>query len=99
MESRKDGDYRSLGEQLRDVAAAGQSGVISQKLIRAATGLNEGIPSEGGFLVQQDFGTDLLRSVFDMSPVANLCWRIPISAGSNGIKLAGYDETRNWTLA
>jgi HK97 family phage major capsid protein len=61
------------------VAGAGQNGVVSGKLARAATGLSEGVPSGGGFLVQTDFSTALLKSVYDKAPVANLCWRMEIS--------------------
>jgi HK97 family phage major capsid protein len=59
----------------------------------AAAGLNEGVPSEGGFLIQQDFSTSLLTSAFQTGILASKCMRIQISGNSNSIKLPAYDET------
>lgn len=59
----------------------------------AASGLNETVPSEGGFLVQQDFSTELLQEVFQTGILASKCRRIPISGNSNSIKINGIDET------
>jgi HK97 family phage major capsid protein len=50
--------FRNLGEQLMAVyRSASPGGSIDARLsTRAASGLNESNPSDGGFLVQQDFG-------------------------------------------
>ena len=89
--------FRSLGEFGRAVMEAtrpgGQTDERLLKIRAAASGANEGIPSEGGFLVGQDQSNELLRSVFDVALVASRCNRIPISANSNGIKLNAVDET------
>lgn len=88
------GPFSSLGEQLTAVMRAGvPGGQIDPKLYNAATGLNETVPSEGGFLVQQDFSEELLRGVYATGLLAPRCNRIPISAGSNGIKLPAIDES------
>lgn len=63
----------------------------------AATGLQEGIPSDGGFLVQQDFQQTLLARAYETGQVAARCRRVPISANSNGLKIPGIDETSRAT--
>jgi HK97 family phage major capsid protein len=70
-------------------------GSIDPRLFRAAagTGLSETVPSDGGFLVQQDFATTLLQDVFQTGILASRCRRIPISGNANGIKINGVDET------
>ena len=60
---------------------------------RAVSGLSEGIPSGGGFLVQQDFSDELLRMTHNTGILANLTRKQIISAKSNSIKIPGVDET------
>lgn len=95
LEDRKQDRFSTLGEQLAAVIAAGQPGgrVDPRLFTAAASGLNETVPSEGGFLVQKDFTNRLFENLFDNSIVASRCERIPISGNSNGIVLNGYDET------
>jgi len=88
--------FSSLGEQLSAVIRAGlPDGTVDPRLrnIRAATGLSEGIPSDGGFLVQTDFSTELLQEVYQTGILAQRCRRIPISGNSNSLKMNGVDET------
>jgi len=90
------GGFRTLGEQMSAVMRAGvPGGETDQRLfdIRAASGLSESIPSDGGFLVQQDFSNELLKGVYEAGQVAKLCKRIPISGNSNSIKINAFDET------
>jgi len=88
--------FGSLGQQLAAIMQAGTpGGRIDPRLLRGATatGLNETVPSDGGFLVQQDFATVLLQDVFQTGILASRCRRIPISGNANGIKINGVDET------
>lgn len=88
--------FGSLGQQLAAVMHAGiPGGKVDPRLLRgaAASGLNETVPSDGGFLVQQDFATVLLQDVFQTGILASRCRRIPISGNANGIKINGVDET------
>jgi len=94
--------FKTFGEQLQAVVAASAgSGRIDPRLqmvndegrIMAATGMGEGIPSDGGFLVQIDFSTELLRRTYESGLVASRCRRIPISANANGLKINGINET------
>jgi len=88
--------FSSLGQQLAAVMRAGMpGGTVDPRLLRgaAATGLNETVPSDGGFLVQQDFATVLLQDVFQTGILAQRCRRVTISGNANGIKINGVDET------
>jgi len=88
--------FNSFGEQLAAVMRAGMPGGSVDKRLtvkNAATGLNETVSSDGGFLVQQDYSAELLKEVINTGVLAQRCRRIPISANSNGIKIPGVDET------
>jgi len=88
--------FSSFGEQLQAVAHAGMNkgGSYDNRLVyqAAASGANEAVPSEGGFLVQQDYSTTMLDLMHEMGEVVSRVRRIPISVG-NGIKLPAIDET------
>jgi HK97 family phage major capsid protein len=88
--------FGSFGGQMAAIMRAGMpGGRVDPRLLnkRAATGMGEAIPSDGGFLVQQDFSTELLKQVWETGNLASLCRRITISGNSNSIKLNGFDET------
>ena len=90
------GPFESFGEMLRSVATAGTpGGQIDSRLYesRAATGLGETVPSDGGFLVQQDYSNELLQAVYQTGILAQRCRRIQISGNSNSIKINAFDET------
>lgn len=59
--------FASLGEQMLAVyRAAAPDGRIDPRLTtRAASGLSESVSSDGGFLVQQDFVTELLKRTYE----------------------------------
>jgi HK97 family phage major capsid protein len=76
------------------VNAGRPGGQVDPRLFNAAaTGLNETVPSEGGFLVQQDFTSDLLRDMIATGILAPKCRQQPISGAANSIKINGVDET------
>lgn len=88
--------FASFGEQLLAVARAEQRGAaIDPRLVevRAASGLNEAVPSDGGFLVQTDFATEILKKTYSTGILASRCRRRNISAAANGVKMNGIDET------
>lgn len=89
--------FGSFGEQLQAVAGFYRNGGVSNDNrlmeLRAASGASEGVPSDGGFLVQKDFSTTLLDKMHEMGEVMSRVRRIPISGNSNGIKLPTIDET------
>lgn len=93
--------FKSLGEQLNTVAMMTMHpGFTDPRLPppgAKALGLNEGIGSEGGFLVQSDFSSELLRKTYEVADIANRTRRIPISATANGLKINAIDETSRAT--
>ena len=73
--------------------AAAPGGKIDERLTtRAASGLNETNPSDGGFLVQQDFVSELLKRTYETGILASRVKRIPITTNSNGLKINAVDE-------
>ena len=86
--------FSSLGEQLAAVINAGRPNAhIDPRLYNAASGLNETVPSEGGFMIQQDFTTKMREEFFENGLVAGECEKLPISGNSNSIAVNGFDET------
>ena len=86
--------FKSLGEQLmavKDFAVSGGQNMDAR--LKAPTGLNEGIPAEGGFLVQTDFATTLLEKVFTSSDIVSRVFRIPISANANALKIPAVADS------
>lgn len=86
--------FSSFGEQLLAAyRAAAPGGKIDERLTtRAASGLNETNPSDGGFLVQQDFVTELLKRTYETGILASRAKKIPISTNANGMKINAVDE-------
>lgn len=88
--------FESLGHNMMAVMNAGLPGRnVDPRLYNVAgpTGLNETVPADGGFLVQQDFSSALLQDVFATGVLANRCRRIQISGNANSMKINGVDET------
>jgi len=92
-DSRSGDRFNSFGEQLTAIMVSSKPGGHTDPRLYNATGLGETVSSEGGFLVQQDYSTELLQEVFQTGILAQRCRRIQISGNSNGIKLNGVDET------
>ena len=86
--------FASFGEQLMAAyRAATPGGKVDERLTtRAASGLNESTPSDGGFLVQQDFVTELLKRTYETGILASKVKKIPISTNANGMKITAIDE-------
>jgi HK97 family phage major capsid protein len=82
--------FKSFGEQLQAVIKAG-NGVQDARL--KASGMNEAIPSEAGFVVQSDFSNELITTTHDVGILYKKCRKMPIGPGSNSITLNGIDET------
>jgi HK97 family phage major capsid protein len=59
----------------------------------AATGANETVGSDGGFLVQTDFATELLRRVHETGKLMSRTRRRTITSNANGLKINAIDET------
>lgn len=93
--------FANLGEQLAAIYnAAKPGGYIDKRLMHitaAASGMGEAVPSDGGFLVQQDFTLALLEAARREAVLAPRCRTIPIGANANGLKAPIIDETSRAT--
>jgi HK97 family phage major capsid protein len=89
------GKFANLGEQLRAVYNAAQPNrpIIDERLMNSASGANESVPSDGGFLVQTDFASELLRHTFETGILAPRCKKIPISTNANALKINALDDS------
>jgi HK97 family phage major capsid protein len=89
--------FASLGDQLIAVRQAAMNPHRPDPRLldiqAAVTGASEGVASDGGFAVQTDFSTELLREVHQASVLVSRTRRVPISTNANGLKINGVDET------
>lgn len=88
-------DWQSFGEYLQAVCFAGMpEGRTDGRLLeQRATGMSEGVPADGGFMVQTDFVSELLRRTYETGELARRCRKIPVSAKANGLKINAVAET------
>jgi HK97 family phage major capsid protein len=89
------GPYKSFGQQLQAIMHACTPGNATPEPLKAfkATGLNEGVSSEGGFLVQSDLAAGILTPMHEQGQILSRVNRIPISGNANGLKLNAVDQT------
>lgn len=88
--------WKGMGEFLIAVAEASRPGGRTDSRLtfhNVASGANETIPSEGGFLLETDFISDMQNAMVTETQVANRIRKIPISANSNRLRALGIDET------
>ena len=85
--------FKSAGEFLGAVKnAALMPGQIDKRLLPLkATGLNEAIPSQGGFLVQQDMQAGILQRMYGTGGL--LSRFSPMTVSGNGMLINAIDET------
>ncbi|MHC4635684.1 MAG: phage major capsid protein [Planctomycetota bacterium] len=90
--------FLTFGEQLQAVMRARIDGVVDPRLYkRAAAGMSETVASDGGFLVQTDFATELIQNVFETGKLASRVNKISMSGNANSIKFNGIDESSRAT--
>ncbi|TGE33331.1 phage major capsid protein [Desulfosporosinus sp. Sb-LF] len=88
--------WKNNAEFLTAVYAASKQGATpDQRLLmqNAASGMGESVPSDGGFLVGEDFAKELLQKTYETGILASKCRKIPISPTSNALEANGIDET------
>lgn len=92
-----DRPFASVGEQLVAVIQAGKpGGRMDPRLMAinaAASGMSEGIGSDGGFMLQPDLLPGVLTPIYQQDPLLQRVKRIPIGAGKNGVRYNVVDET------
>jgi HK97 family phage major capsid protein len=85
--------FKTAGEFFSAVKRAGTGGETDKRLLamKAAAGANETVPSEGGFLVQQDIASNILEKTWSVGSVLSRFNAIPVQG--NGMKFNVVDET------
>ena len=97
------GPFVSLGEQL----AAIRHSAISRRSAhdrldprlaeiqrRAAAGASESVPADGGFLLQSDLASRIVRRMYRVGQIFGRCTEMPITApNSNGLRFPQFDES------
>jgi HK97 family phage major capsid protein len=92
--------WATLGEQLKAVyIAATQPHRTDDRLKaqKAVLGASEGVPSDGGFLVQPNFAAEIFKIAHDGGQILQRTRQIPIGANSNGLTVNTVDETSRAT--
>lgn len=87
--------FASDGEFLQAVVRAGTPGAsVDPRLsLRAASGLGEAIPSDGGFLVGTEFSTNVMKNVWNTGMILPRLNKITVTGNKNGLKMNGFNET------
>jgi HK97 family phage major capsid protein len=90
-----DKPFASLGEFFQCVRRAGTPGssVDPRLQTRSASGMNESVPDEGGFLVVSDYAKELIQIAHDTGILLADSDVKTITSGSNAITMFGIDET------
>lgn len=87
--------FANLGEQMQAIHRAAVVHDRDPRLVAAALGANETIPTDGGFLVQVDSSTEILRRTFGKAQLAAKVRKFPLGVNSNGMKInALKDDSR-----
>ena len=97
IDNRSKERFHSFGEQMAAVMRAGIGRGTDPRLLNSASGANETVPSDGGFLVQGDFSSEILKNVFETGIVSSRCRRVQISGNANRTTINGVDETSRAT--
>jgi len=94
----EDREFASLGECAHAIIRSGMPhGKIDPRLVgmnhRAATGLGENVPADGGFLLEESYVSGIMKRVYDSSEIINGCQKITVGNNSNSITLKAIDES------
>lgn len=90
--------FAHFGEQLMAVKQASVPGGeadprLLEIMAATATGADESVGSEGGFLVQTDFSAELLRLIHETGVLPSQCDNTGIGPTANGLTINAVDET------
>jgi HK97 family phage major capsid protein len=92
----KDQRFSSFGDALIAVRRAVDPRLGIDSRLRAPAGMSEGSPSDGGFLLQMDYASDIKTRMFSTGQILPRVTRLPISANNNSITIpAAADDTES----
>lgn len=90
------GPFGSLGEQLQAIYNVSKHHTEDKRLLQvnnAVQGVNEGVGTDGGFLIQTDFAGMILESAVASSPLLNRLDRHTCSSAANSMRWLTAKET------
>jgi len=85
--------FGSLAENIIAIVTAERGGPVDPRLVRASTGANINSPTDGGFLIEEQYSQELVALAYEESLVADLCDRRPTAKPLAAVKVPGIDET------
>lgn len=88
-----DKPFASLGENLLAIRQASMPGGYFDPRLSASLGMNETVPADGGFLVQQDLQAGILRRMYETGALLSRVRKFSVGPNSNGIKLNALAES------
>lgn len=96
--------FKSFGEQMQAIRTAYQTKMkeVDPRLLEverqaAAAGGVAAIGADGGFLIQSDFQTDIMKRAYDLGNVLSRCRRARLSSNSDKLVIPFIDETSRAT--
>jgi HK97 family phage major capsid protein len=90
--------WNGIGDFLQAVAKEARGYGRDERLVETRQlGLNEGVPSEGGFLVTTDFANELIKKTYENGILASRANKTPISENANGLVINAIAETSRVT--
>lgn len=102
ISAEEDKPFKSIGENLlaikQDVLTHGNSEKNYPRMrYLKATGASEGIPTDGGFLLEPTIAAEVLKPMHEVGPFSNQVRRLPVGTNSNSGWINAIDETSRVT--
>lgn len=66
---------------------------LRSRKVKDATGMSEGVPADGGYLLRPQTSEKILENMYQTGEILSRVSKDPIEAGSNSITYNGVDET------
>jgi HK97 family phage major capsid protein len=88
--------FKSMGEFFSSVVEAAKTPDDIDKRLRALkapSGLNEAVSSEGGFLVRPEYANVLLEKLYNTGEITRRVYHMPVGANSNGVSIPAVAES------
>lgn len=93
--------FANFGEQLQAVIAASKpGGHVDPRLNEinaAASGGGSNVSSDGGYLIQTDFASEIYKLTYETGVLASRVRHVPISDAANALEMPYIDETSRAT--
>jgi HK97 family phage major capsid protein len=84
--------WQNFGEFLSSVRKVETHREVDNRLVeQRASGLNETVPSEGGFLVPTEYTSEIIKNAYDRADIASRVRKIPVKG--NSITIPAVNET------